>query len=308
MIIRFFGRVLGLSFLFSTSLPAGAATPPPKTLMADLIAHSQPADWRTPDPENTLYLEIPNGTVVIELAPDFAPHHVANVKSLAREKYWDGLAIVRVQDNYVVQWADPNAEKPELKKKLKNSVEKLAAEFDKPLDAKEPFTPLPDKDVYAPEVGFSKGFAVGRDPKTNKAWMLHCYGTVGAGRDVPADSGGGTELYAVIGNAPRQLDRNVTLLGRVIYGMEWFSSLPRGHGALGFFEKGETNIPIKSLHLESDVPEDHRIRLEVLRTDTPLFSQLIETRRNRQEDWYHYQAGRIDACNVPVPTRLRKAP
>jgi hypothetical protein len=80
-------------------------------IMAEVLAASQPGDWRSLDPENTLYMDLPGGRVVIELAPAFAPQHVANVKALAREKYYDGLAVVRVQDNYVVQWADPDARK-----------------------------------------------------------------------------------------------------------------------------------------------------------------------------------------------------
>jgi peptidylprolyl isomerase len=291
--------------LAPVAAPAAPKAKPP--IMAELIASSQPSDWRRLDPENTLYLELASGRVVIELAPRFAPNHVANVKALAREKYWDGLAIVRVQDDYVVQWADPDAEKPERKRKLKAARETLPAEFDRELPKDLEFTPLPDRDTYAKETGFSGGFAAGRDRAAGKAWLLHCYGAVGAGRDNAADSGGGTELYAVIGQAPRQLDRNVTLLGRVVYGMEFLSSLPRGHGPLGFYEKNETPVPIRSIRLASDLPERERLDLEELRTDTPLFKRLIESRRNRREEWFHFQAGRIDACNVPVPVRMRKS-
>ncbi len=80
--------------------------------MTEIIAASKPSDWRELDPANTLYMELASGRIIIELAPQFAPKHVENVKALAREKYWDDLAIVRSQDNYVVQWADPNSEKP----------------------------------------------------------------------------------------------------------------------------------------------------------------------------------------------------
>jgi len=137
-----------------------------------------------------LYLELAAGRVVIELAPDFAPRHVDNVKTLAREKYFDGLAIIRAQDNYVVQWGDPNAEKPELKRKIKTAKATLPAEFERSLDAKVPFTKLVENDVYAPEVGFSGGFPVARDPNTGRMWLVHCYGMVGAGRDNPADRAG----------------------------------------------------------------------------------------------------------------------
>src|SRR5690349_22798808 len=98
-------------------------------VMAEVLAGSKPADWRPLDPENTVYLEIPQGRVVIELAPSFVPMHVANVKALAREHYFDGLAILRCQDNYVVQWGDPNAEKPDLKRKIQQANATLPPEF-----------------------------------------------------------------------------------------------------------------------------------------------------------------------------------
>lgn len=289
--------------VFAQLAQAGEAPKAKPVAMAELIAAAPAADWRSLNPENTLYLELASGRVVIELAPSYAPQHVRNVKALAREHYWDGLAIVRSQDNYVVQWADPDAEKPELKRKIKNAAATLPAEFDRALDKKLPFTRLPDGDIYAREVGFSEGFPVARDRVTGRTWLVHCYGAVGAGRDEAIDSGGGTELYAVTGHSPRQLDRNVTLLGRVVQGMELLSSLPRGTAALGFYDKPEQRVPLKSVRLAADVAEAERTRLEVLRTDTPTFLRLIESRRNRPEKWFHSQAGHIEVCNVPIPVR-----
>jgi peptidylprolyl isomerase len=271
--------------------------------MARVLAESKPSDWRPLDPQNTLYLDLASGRVVIELAPEFATQHVVNVKALAREHYFDGLAIIRAQDNYVVQWGDPNAEKPELKRKIKTAKATLPAEFDRSIDSRIPFTKLPDRDVYAPEVGFSRGFPVARDPQSGKMWLVHCDGMVGAGRDVPADSGGGAELYVVIGHAPRQLDRNVTLIGRVVQGIELLSTLPRGPAPMGFYEKPEQHVPIKSIRVAADVPASERTSLELLRTDTAAFQNLVESRRNRHEDWYKFQAGHVDICNVPLPVR-----
>ena len=305
--MTFFRKIAGatfLTFVASANLLASPDKPESKPpTMAEVLSNSTPADWRTLDPENTLYLELPTGRVVIELASAFAPNHVANVKALAREHYYDGLAIVRAQDNYVVQWADPNAEKPELKRKIQHAHATLPAEFERPLDPSLPFTPLPDKDVYAPEVGFSGGFPVARDPATGKMWLVHCYGMVGAGRDNAPDTGGGTELYAVIGHAPRQLDRNVTLLGRVVQGMELLSSLPRGPAPMGFYQKPEQMLPIKSVRVAADVPESERSHLELLRTDTKAFRDLIEARRNRHEPWFQFQAGHLEIGNVPLPVR-----
>jgi peptidylprolyl isomerase len=265
---------------------------------ADILSASTAADWRTPDPQNTLYLELPGGRVVIELLPQFAPNHVANVAALARGKYYDGLSIVRAQDNYVVQWADPDGKKP-----VGQAHKTVAAEFERPLRGLS-FTKLPDADTYAPQVGFLDGFPVAADPELGRAWPVHCYGMVGAGRDNDVDSGGGTELYVVIGQAPRHLDRNVTLLGRVISGMEVLAVMPRGSGPLGFYEHPEQRVPIKSLRVAADLPAAQRTNIEVLRTDTPTFLAYLEARRNRHEEWFKVPAGRVDVCNVPIPVRI----
>lgn len=295
------------SFLILSAASAQEAAKPKARTMSEILAASKPGDWRKPDPENILYVDLPSGRIVIELAPDFAPGHVANIKALTREHYFDGLAVLRVQDNYVAQWGDPEAEKPASARKINNAKRTLPGEFDRALDATLPFTRLPEGDVYAPEVGFINGFPVARDPKSKKMWLVHCYGMVGAGRDAAADSGGGTELYVVIGQAPRHLDRNVTLLGRVLQGIELLSALPRGTGPLGFYEKAEQRLPIKSIRVASNLPVPERVNLEVLRTDTPLFEELVEARRNRREEWFHYQAGKIELCSVPIPVRQSPA-
>jgi peptidylprolyl isomerase len=287
--------------------PAAASTPPaapPESARrpltsADVIASSTAADWRPLDPQGTVYLELPAGRVIIELAPQFAPHHATNIEALAREGYFDGTAIVRSQDNYVIQWADPEGKRP-----IKNAQHTLAAEFERTARGV-PFTPLLDPDTYAPEVGFSDGFPTARDPKFGRAWLVHCYGMVGAGRDNDVDSGGGTELYVVTGHAPRHLDRNVTLVGRVVQGMELLSALPRGTGALGFYEKPEQRVPIKSMRVAADVPIAQRTELELMRTDTPTFTAYVEARRNRREEWFKVPAGHVDVCNVPIVVRPR---
>ena len=273
--------------------PAGTRTP----TMTEVLAASQPSDWRGLDPENTLYLQLATGRIVIELAPAFAPLHAGNIRKLAREHYFDGLAIVRSQDNFVVQWGDPDGKRP-----LGTAKDKLPPEFT--VSAKGlPFVRMPDVDGYAPEVGFVDGFPAGRDPKTGEAWIAHCYAMIGAGRGNELDSGNGAELYVVTGQAPRQLDRNIAVVGRVVKGMEWLSTLPRGTGAMGFYEKPEQHVPIQSLRLASEVSVAEREKLQVLRTDTVTFLKLVESRRNRSDDWYKVPAGHIDLCNVPLVTR-----
>jgi cyclophilin family peptidyl-prolyl cis-trans isomerase len=275
------------------------AAPSGKT-MADVLAASKPEDWRRPDPANTLYLELASGRVVIELAPHFAPRHVENIRTLAHERYFDGLVINRSQDNFVVQWGDPEGKKP-----LGSGKKTLPAEFTRTA-AGLSFVTLPDPDTYAPQTGFVAGFPAARNEKGDTAWLVHCYAMIGAGRDNDANSGGGTELYVVTGHAPRQLDRNITVVGRVLKGMELLSTLPRGTAALGMYDKPEQFVPIEAIRIAAEVPEAQRTNIEVLRTDTSTFTDLVESRRNRRDEWYKVPAGRIDVCNVPLPVRDAK--
>src|SRR4029079_4199394 len=99
------------------------------------------------DPESTLYVELPAGRVVIALAPAYAPNHVANIKALAREGYYDGLAIVRSQDNYVVQWGDPNGDDEAKAKPIRGAKKSLQGAFDRPIPRDLPFARLADGDV-----------------------------------------------------------------------------------------------------------------------------------------------------------------
>ncbi|MBB6254813.1 peptidylprolyl isomerase [Nitrospirillum iridis] len=284
--------------------PATSAAAKPAPTSADVLAAASATDWRQPDPENLLYMDLAQGRVIIELAPAFAPAHVDNIRKLVREGWFDGLAVDRVQDNYVTQWGDAdNSRTP------KTAQTKLAPEFvvRGAAVAKLPFTPLPDKDNYAPETGFADGFPAARDLKGQQAWLVHCYGMVGVGRDMALDSGSGAELYAVIGQAPRHLDRNITVVGRVLRGMEILSSLPRGKAAMGFYDKPEDRIPITQVRLAADLPADQRENLVVLRTDTPTWAAYVEARRNRREEFFPVPAGHIDVCNMPLPVRTMES-
>ena len=275
-----------------------AAETPPTRSVAEILAASAPSDWREPDPDYTLYLDLERGRVVIELAPRLAPRHVENIRALVREGFFDGLGIYRAQDNYVVQWGDADDQrKPQVAKTS------LPPEFTvRPGDGL-PFTRLPDGDGYAPEVGFSGGFPVGRDPASGEAWLTHCYGAVGVARGNDPASGSGTDLYAVIGHAPRHLDRNITVVGRVLQGMDLLSTLPRGPAPMGFYESAAARTPILRIWLAADVPPAEREALQLLRTDTATFAAIAEARRNRVDDWNRVPAGHIELCNVPLPVR-----
>jgi peptidylprolyl isomerase len=277
------------------SLPLFAADAPPEDA------------WRTPDPANLLYMELATGRVIIELAPAFAPEHVNNIRTLAREHFWDGTSIYRAQDNFVVQFGDPDGDEPDKAKSLGTAKKHLPAEFHRAAKGLV-FDRLPDSDGWAPEVGFVDGFNAGRDPKGDKAWLAHCYGTVGAGRNEPDDSSTGAELYVVIGQSPRQIDDNITVVGRVLQGMQLLSTIRRGPPPAGLYLDASERTPIKSIRLATEVPVAQRTPLQVLRTDTQYFRDSVESQRNRVDSFYKRPAGHIDLCNVRATVRTAPRP
>jgi len=138
----------GMAIAGAQPAASGPASPDKPKSMQELLDASQPTDWRALDPANTLYLELATGRVIIELAPGFAPAHVANIRTFAHEHYWDGMSINRSQDNFVVQWGDP-AEDDSQRKPLGNAKPHLPAEFTRTSTGL-PFVRLPDADGWAP--------------------------------------------------------------------------------------------------------------------------------------------------------------
>lgn len=296
-------RPLLLACALTALLPTAADAAPAKYRSPKEILDASPAaDWRSLDPARTLYLELDSGRVIIELAPQFAPEHVGNIATLAREHFWDGLSIYRSQDNFVVQFGDPDGDDAAKAKSLGSARTHLPAEFHRSARGLA-FDALPDRDGWAKETGFVEGFPAARDGKEGKAWLAHCYGTLGAGRNNAEDSSIGAELYVVIGQSPRQLDDNITVVGRVVKGMDKLSVIPRGPEPMGFYEDPAQRTAIKAIRLASEVPEAERTPLQLLRTDSQTFRDVTEARRNRIDDFYKRPAGHIDLCNVPLPVR-----
>jgi peptidylprolyl isomerase len=295
---------LTCALALALAAPTGtrAADAPAGLTVAQVLDAARAADWRPLDPQNTLLMDLPAGQVVIELAPRFAPQHAANIRALAHEGYWDGLAILRVQDNYVTQWGDPEADTPAQARPLGEAKAHLPAEFSVPLKGL-PLQRLPDVDGWAPVTGFVDGMPVAADPATGQAWLAHCYGMVGAGRDMAPDSSNGSELYAIIGQAARGLDLNITVVGRVLQGMQYLSGLPRGTGEMGFYTDAAQRTPIRRVRLLADVPEAERPAIEVLRTDTDTWQRLLDARRVRHEAWFVHSPHHIGLCNATVPVR-----
>ena len=291
-----------LFLLTAAALLIGAA-PPAKMTPNDIVAKSPASAWKTIPADDLLVMDLANGgRVVIQLAPAFAPVHVANIKALARSGYWNGATIYRLQDNYVAQWGLNDSDKgfPA------GVVAKPPAEYTRPLKGLA-IKALGSPDPYAPGAGFADGWPVAYSPKEGWADLTHCYGTVGVGRDLSPDTGMGGELYAVIGHAPRQLDRVIALVGRVVEGIDKLSSLPRGTEALGFYKDKAQYVPIAGIRLASEMPATDRPGFEYMDTASATFAQYLRVRANRYDDFYIRPAGGVDLCNVQVPVRRKTA-
>ena len=278
------------------------AAPAKKLQTPTDVVNGAPANaWKTIPADDLLVMDLAGGgRVVIQLAPAFAPVHVANIQALARGRYWDGATVYRVQDNYVAQWGQNESDKPW----PAGVTAKPPAEYTRALKGLAP-TALGSPDPYAPGAGLSGGWPVAYSAKANWANLAHCYGSVGVGRDLSPDTGTGGELYAVIGHAPRQLDRVIAVVGRVVEGIDRLSSLPRGTEALGFYKDKAQYVPIASVRLASDVPAAERPSYEYMDTASPSFARYLKIRANRHDDFYIRPAGGVDLCNVQVPVRKK---
>ncbi|MDB5698498.1 MAG: peptidylprolyl isomerase [Alphaproteobacteria bacterium] len=268
---------------------------------AEVVKSAAAGEWRDVDPADLLVIDLADQSrIAIELAPLFAPVHVANVRALARAGWWDGAALYRVQDNYVAQWGVNESEKP-----LPGGVvDRPPPEYDRSLKGLTP-RPLGFPDSYAPIAGHAGGWPIGYDPERGRAWLAHCYAMVGAGRSLAPDTGTGGELYAVIGQAPRHLDLNIALVGRVVDGIEALSARPRGTEPLGFYKERSSDIRIIRARLASDMPPAVRPAYQVLRSDSAAFSAYVAGRANRSGDFFQRAAGGVDLCNAPVPVRRK---
>lgn len=310
-----------LALLAAVAASPAPATPPEKVLApAEIVAAAPDADWLQIAASDLLVMDLaPDAAqrprrVVIQLLPaPFSQGWVSNVRKLAAAHWWDGTSINRAQDNYVVQWGDPDGEDKAKAKALPKGLavvpqsQYITANFygnDGGVDDVIGFEieAKTSRDPYASTSMFHGGFPVAGH--FGSAWPTHCYGTVGVGRNEPPDTGTGAELYAVIGHAPRQLDRNIAVVGRVIEGMEHLSTLPRGTGDLGFYRTAAERTPIRSVRLGNEVAD--LPAFEYLGTESESFARYADARANRRDAFYIQPAGGVDICNVPVPVRRRK--
>ena len=319
---------MALALTFSPTPLAAQDKPVEPPTPASVVAASRPDEWKAIDPADLLVMDLaPDAKgagrqVIIQLIPPpFSQGWVGNVRALAKAHWWDGTSVYRVVDNWVAQWGD-GEDDPKKAKPLPAGIATVSeADYTAPMACKvylfdkkvikeecDPaFTGLEGTDSYLPkgQAGFAAGWpvAVALESGGNRIWPTHCYGTVGVARDLSPDTGSGAELYAVIGQAPRQLDRNIAVVGRVIEGIENLATLPRGKGENGVYDDRVLRVPIVSVRLGSELPAAEQPRFEYLASGSQSFADYVHVKANRSDAFYKVPAGGIDVCNVQVPIR-----
>ena len=258
-------------------------------------------EWRTLDLNNTVLLTLPHGKVVVELAPQFSPKHVEQFSSLVKKSFYDGTKFYRVIDGFVAQAGPKDGSEQD------KSVPLLAMEGEFLLDKNKPFTEVQNNDLFAAQTGFKTGFAVATDGGDN-AWLTHCPGVLAMARGNEADSGS-SHFYFTIGQAPRYLDKIMTIFGRVVYGMEHIQAIKRTavlDGEYGVDSREHT--PIISMKIMADVAIKDRIIIEVENTESPEFTDRLTKRRARAGEFFYKKPPPVlDVCQVPIRSRFIKS-
>ncbi len=288
------------------ALPVHAGEPAPIPSPGEIAAAAPASDWIAIAPSDLLVMDLapdakghPRRVVIQLMPPPFSQGWIGNIRKLAAAHWWDGTAVTRVQDNYVAQWGDPTEKKP-LPEGLATVPESEYVQR-VPAAEEEQLGRLELVDSYAEAADIRNGWPLAQSG--DYWWPVHCYGAVGVGRNMSPDTGSGAELYAVIGHAPRHLDRNIAVVGRVISGIEHLSSLPRGTGDLGVYERAEEQVPILAIRLATDLPAAEQPKFEYLSTDSASFARYADARKNRRDPFFITPAGGADICNIAVPIR-----
>jgi peptidylprolyl isomerase len=284
-------------FTIAAALLSVAAAPPAKVRApGDAVKAAPATDWIEIPAENLLVMDLAGGKrVVIQLAPQFGPVHVANIRTMARSGYWAKATIYRVVDNWVTQWGLGDGPFP-----LPAGVVAQPPEEYERSAAGLKWMPMGSPDPYSMKAAYADGWPIALQPG-GKANATYCYGAVGVARDAAPDTGNGSELFAVIGATARRLDRNYALVGRVVSGMENLSALPRGTAEMGVYGKEQVPVPITAVRIGTDIPAADRPRFEYLRTGSSAFADYVKLASHRAD--YGVPSPGADLCAVPVPVR-----
>ena len=253
--------------------------------------------WRDLDPENTLYIDLEYGRVVLELYPEIAPLHVAQIKTLARQTFYDGITFHRVIEGFMNQTGDPTGTGTG-----DSSLPDIQGEFTFRRAPSMPVTLVGARSQGGKEigVGFYKALPVATQPASQAmltkdgnvaAFGLHCKGVTSMART--SDPNSANSQFFLMRDIAEHLDAQYSIWGNTVLGHEHLTKIKVG-------SKGEdTNfIPdvMKKVRVAADVPAAERVEVQVLKTDSPAFKNYLKTQKKADGTY-------PDICNIRVPTR-----
>ncbi|MDY6977214.1 MAG: peptidylprolyl isomerase [Pseudomonadota bacterium] len=247
--------------------------------------------WFQVPQANTVTFKTAHGDVVIALHPTLAPKHVARFKSLIDAGFYNEQAFYRVVDGFVAQAGSNDTH--DSSRFAANLLTPINAEFTQPLNSN--VNVVESRDMFAPHTGFLDGFPVGVDKNRKEMWGLHCPGVVAFARNSEKDTAS-TEFYIVIGQAPRHLDRNMSVIGRVVKGMELLQKLPRGNMDTGGVLD---NITLESIIKQAFVHNSNSAPYFLQTPNHEEYKKRANTGRNLDNPFFHdntYGPRPIDAC------------
>lgn len=261
------------------------------------------AEWFDIPQQQLVYLQLADGVVVLQLAEQFAPIHSQRFRQLVHAGFYDGLSFYRVIDQFVLQAGLAEGEKHPSGKVQRWPP--LKAEFSWPVRSQDPYLQVEQNDLYAKETGFNQGFAVGRED--GQEWLLNCANMIAMARDSAKDSAT-TDFAIMQGQAPRHLDRNMSVFARVVYGGEWLNLVKRGDRNLdgGVIANKIERTLILTATMGNELDPAKQLPLQISNTHSKEFAAKLAKHRKREGDFFHDKGlGKVDICYQQVPVRLR---
>jgi peptidylprolyl isomerase len=294
-------RTLLLAACAAAVAVAASAAPKPKTPPAALAiappkpaapSRPGPADWRSPDPNDILVIDTNKGRILVEMVAEVAPQHVAQIRALAHESFYDGLRFFRVIDKFMDQTGDPQNNG-----QGGSSKPNVPAEFTFRRGADLPFVLAVDQTVA--EIGFTKSLpvesqsmalaAMTKDQKVT-AWPLYCQGVMGMARDDNPDSGN-SQFFLMRYPYP-SLERKYTAWGRVISGQDVVRAIKSGEPV------EQPQDYMEHVRVLADMPEATRPKVRVIDSKGPWFKAEIDRVRAAK-------GADFTACEVDIPVEVK---
>lgn len=270
----------------------GAKDPPPNP--AQLILDAPAEAWRAVDPENLLIVDLPAGPLYIEMRPDIAPKHVEQIRTLVRQKYYDGLTFHRVIEGFVAQGGDPAGDGTG-----GSDLPDIPAEFERDAKSVANFTVI-GRDRQAARVGLIDGVPAAAEPeslrslladRTADVWGAHCPGVLSMARSTGVNSAN-SQFFLVIGDARQSLDKRYTVWGWIVDGILNARRIERG-------EPPKRPTPIVRMRIAADLPAADRPDILVMKSDSPAFLRYLKDAKLVDDTGFVK-----DLCDIKPPRKV----